>query len=97
MEFIDVVNENDEVIDNAPKNEIYEKKLLHRIVHVFVFNDKGELALQLQSLNKKFCPHHWATSATGHVKSGESSEQAAIRELEEEIGIKTKIDLFWKD
>jgi len=97
MEFIDVINEDDEVVGKAPKNEIYEKKLLHRIVHIFVFNDKGEMALQLQSINKKFCPQHWCTSAAGHVRSGETVEHAALRELEEEIGIRQKINFSYKD
>jgi isopentenyl-diphosphate delta-isomerase type 1 len=97
MEFLDIVNENDEVIGNASKNEIYEKKLLHRIVHVFVFNDKDQMALQLQSIHKKFCPHHWCTAAAGHVRSGESSEQAALRELEEEIGIHARLTFKYKD
>ena len=97
MEFIDVVNENDEVIGNAPRDEIYDKRLLHRIVHIFLFNDNGDIALQLQSKHKKFCPFYWSSSAAGHVKSGETSEEAAIRELEEEIGVKTKIDFIYKD
>jgi len=97
MEFIDVVSETDEVIGQAPKNEIYEKRLLHRIVHIFVFNDKGEMALQLQSKYKKFCPQHWVTSAAGHVISGETEEAAAIRELEEETGIRTQVEFLYKD
>jgi isopentenyl-diphosphate delta-isomerase type 1 len=97
MEFIDIIDENDKVIGNAAKNEIYEKKLLHRIVHIFVFNENDELALQLQSKHKKFCPLHWVSSAAGHVRSGETSETAALRELEEEIGTKTDIEFMWKD
>ena len=38
MEILDQVNENDEVIGNASRDEIYDKKLMHRIVHVLVFN-----------------------------------------------------------
>lgn len=94
---MDFVNEKDEVLGNLPKKEIYEKQLTHRIVHIFIFNNKGERALQLQSRQKSFCPLHWATSATGHVKSGETYEQAALRELEEEIGVKTTIDFLHKD
>ena len=91
MEFLDVVNENDEVMDRASKREVYEKLLTHRIVHILIFNDKGEMALQLQSKYKSFCPNHWCTAAAGHVLSGESYEKAALRELEEEIGVKTTI------
>lgn len=97
MEFLDVVNENDEIIGKASKKEVYEKQLLHRIVHVFVFNDKGEMALQLQSIHKTFCPRHWGTTAGGHVRTGEIYEEAALRELEEESGVRLKIDFAYKD
>ncbi|MBI2129802.1 NUDIX domain-containing protein [Candidatus Woesearchaeota archaeon] len=97
MEFLDIVDEKDKAIGRASKKEIYEKKLLHRIVHVLVFNNKGEMALQLRSRYASFCPLHWCTSAGGHVRSGESYEEAALRELKEEIGTAAKIDFAHKD
>ncbi len=96
MEFLDIVNEKDEVIGKAPRDEIYNKLLTHRIVHVLIFNKKQEMALQLRS-NVSFCPNHWCTSAGGHVKSGETGVDAAERELEEELGVKTKLESFSKD
>ena len=81
MEFLDVVNENDEVVGKASKKEIYEKSLTHRIVHVFVFNDKGEMVLQVRSKDSPFCPLYWDTAASGHVQSGESYEEAAFKEF----------------
>ena len=80
--------ENDEVIGKASKKDVYEKLLTHRIVHVIVFNDKREMALQLQSKYKSFCPQHWSSAAGGHVQSGESYEQAVIREVKEETNMK---------
>ena len=96
MEFLDVVNERDEIVGNASKKDVYERLLPHRIVHVLIFNDKGEMALQLRG-NVSFCPHHWSTAVGGHVQSGESCEQAALREFEEELGTKAKIELVYKD
>jgi isopentenyldiphosphate isomerase len=96
MEFLDVVNERDEIIGKAPKSEVHARKLPHRIVHIFVFNDNGEMALQLRA-NVQFCPHHWCTAAAGHVRSGESCMQAALRELEEELGIRFDIEFVRKD
>ena len=87
MEIIDVVNEKDEVIGNAPYSDIYAKKLRHRIAHMFIFNDAGELALQLRSKRKSFCPGAWSTSVGGHVQSGETYEIAVKRESMEEIGV----------
>lgn len=97
MEFLDIVNEKNEIVGRASKKEIYEKLLPHRIVHILVFNDKGEMALQLQSKYKSFCPRHWCTAAAGHVKAGESCEEAALRELEEELGVKAAILPAYKD
>lgn len=97
MEYIDVVNENDEVITNASKEDIYKKLLRHRIIHILLFNDKNEMALQLRSKTVSFCPMHWCTAVGGHVQSGESYEQAAIREYQEELGEISDLDLFSKD
>jgi len=97
MEFLDIVNKNDEVIGNASKEEIYKKSLCHRIVHVLIFNDKDEMALQLRSAKVSFCPKHWSTTVGGHVQSGESYEEAAIREYNEELGTKSKLEKFSKN
>ncbi|MFH0836715.1 MAG: NUDIX domain-containing protein [Candidatus Aenigmatarchaeota archaeon] len=97
MEFLDIVNDKDDVTGKASKKEIYEKLLMHRIVHVMIFNNKGQLALQLRSKQCSFCPTHWSTSAAGHVSSDESYEQAARRELKEELGITSKLEFQYKD
>ena len=97
MEYMDIVDGNDQVIGSAPIDEIYEKKYLHRIAHIFIFNDKGEVALQLRSKEKSFCPLHWSTSVGGHVQAGESYEVAALRELTEELGITTALEFLGND
>ena len=97
MEFLDIVNDKDEVVGRAPKDEIYEKRWPHRIVEVVLFNDRNELALQLRSMKKKGYPGYWAPTASGHVHAGESYEQAAVRELEEETGVTTDIKFAWKE
>ncbi|MCA9460196.1 MAG: NUDIX domain-containing protein, partial [Nanoarchaeota archaeon] len=83
MELLDIVNRKDEVIGVASKEDVYKKSLTHRIVHILIFNDKNELALQLRSKKVSFCPSHWSTSVGGHVQSGESYEGAALREYQE--------------
>lgn len=87
MEFLDIVNEKDEVVGRAPKEEIYAKLHTHRIVHVLVFSSAGELLMQRRSANASFAARHWTTSVGGHVTSGESYAQAALRETKEEIGV----------
>ncbi len=97
MEFLDVVSKKDEVVGSLPKKEMYEKRLCHRIVHILIFNKKGEMALQLRSKKKSFLPDYWSTAVGGHVQSGETYDQAALREFKEELGIETKIKFLYKD
>ena len=86
-EIFDVVNERNEVIGQAPRGEVHRKKLLHRAVHIFVFNDHGELWLQQRSHLKDVHPLDWDSSAAGHLDAGEDYATAAARELTEELGI----------
>ncbi len=87
-EMIDVVDENDKVIDVKPRSEIKNKAILHRGAHTFVLNSKKEIFVHQRASKKKDEPLLWAMFTGGFVSSGEEYEEAALRELEEEIGIK---------
>tara|TARA_R100000027_G_scaffold38198_2_gene28176 strand:- start:3738 stop:4259 length:522 start_codon:yes stop_codon:yes gene_type:complete len=87
LEWFDVVDENDRVIGKETRGEVHRKKLLHRAIHVFVFNSSGQLYLQKRSATKDTAPNRWVSSCSGHVDSGEDYETAARRELGEELGI----------
>jgi 16S rRNA (adenine1518-N6/adenine1519-N6)-dimethyltransferase len=86
-EEFDVVNEADEVIGRAPRGEVHAKGLMHRAVHVLVFNRRRELFLQKRSRLKDVHPGTWDSSAAGHLEPGEAYAAAAQRELAEELGI----------
>lgn len=87
-ELLDVVTAAGEVINALPRSEIHgNPSLIHRVVHVLVFNGKGELFLQKRSMDKDVAPGKWDTSVGGHVNAGEALEPAVLRELEEELGI----------
>lgn len=87
-ERFDVVDPNDVVIRSEPRSVVHRERLLHRAIHVFVFNSKGQLYLQRRSMTKDTAPGRWVSSCSGHVDSGEEYDVAAVRELEEEIGLK---------
>src|SRR5205807_3455553 len=96
-DIFDVVNERDEVIDRKPRSEVHRLGLLHRAVHVLVFNARGEIFLQKRSMKKDRQPGVWDSSASGHVDSGEDYDTTAVRETREEIGLllaKTPARLF---
>lgn len=97
MEILYIVDENDNVKGQAPKDIIYKEKYTHRIVHILVFNKKGQMALQLRTKNCLFCPNCWSTSVGGHVKAGETYEEAALREYKEELGVVSNLSFFKKD
>jgi 16S rRNA (adenine1518-N6/adenine1519-N6)-dimethyltransferase len=90
-ERFDVVDENDNVLTTELRSVVHEKNLRHRAVHILVFNQAGELLLQKRSAWKDREPSKWDSSAAGHLEPGESYEVGAIRETEEELGIRCEL------
>ncbi|HYG25214.1 MAG TPA: NUDIX domain-containing protein [Verrucomicrobiae bacterium] len=86
-DIFDVVNERDEVIGQKPRSEVHRLGLLHRAVHVLVFNARGQIFLQKRSMKKDRHPGVWDSSASGHVDAGEDYDTTSVRELQEEIGL----------
>ena len=95
-ERFSVVDENDQVVGDAPRGEVHGNNLRHRAVHIFVFNRSVELFLQKRSRRKDRHPLLWDSSAAGHVEAGEEYDETARRELEEELGVKTELSRMVK-
>ena len=90
MELLDVVDINDNLTGvSLDRSEIHNKNLLHREVIIFILNSKDEILIQKRSSTKKSDPNKWALCA-GHVDSGEEPFVSALREVEEEVGLKLK-------
>ncbi len=96
QEMFPVVDEDDRVIGSAPRPRVHGDNLRHRAVHILIFNSKGEIYLQKRSQWKDRHPLAWDSSAAGHVEAGEDYDFAANRELEEELGITTKLERLAK-
>jgi isopentenyldiphosphate isomerase len=87
-EFLEVINENGDTINTLPRSVVHgDPSLMHKVVHVLIFNQNGELLLQKRSMNKDVAPGKWDTSVGGHVNAGETIIEALGREMEEELGI----------
>jgi len=86
-EIFDVVNERDEVVGQLPRREVHRLGLMHRAVHVLVFNAAGQVFLQKRSMTKDRQPGLLDSSASGHLAAGEDYDACAVRELREEIGL----------
>ena len=90
-ELLDIVDTHNHVIGRAFRSEVHgNPALLHRVVHVLVFNREGGLFLQKRAEDKDVQPGKWDTSVGGHVDAGEDGITAALRELAEELGIPPK-------
>ncbi len=88
MEILDILNEDGKVIGSKDRKQIYIDGDLHRTVHIWVINSNKEILMQKRSPKKDTFPNLWALSTAGHIKSGDSSIETALRELKEELGIK---------
>ena len=86
-EWLDIVNERDEIIGTATRDHIHSENYLHRSSHIALFNSRGEIFVQLRSMSKDNNAGLWDTSAAGHVDSGECYLDCAVRELSEELGV----------
>ncbi len=93
-ERFDVVDGRDRVVGNATRHEVHTGRLLHRAVHIFVFNRAGDLFLQKRSRWKDAHPSKWDSSAAGHVDSGREYDETAVRELREELGVEANVTLL---
>lgn len=88
-ELLEVIDAQGRVVGLRRRAEIHgDPAARHRAVHVFVRNRHGALFLQRRAPTKRIQPDRWDTSVGGHVDPGESYEQAAVRELAEELGVR---------
>lgn len=59
---------------------------------VILFNNKGELALQLRAAHDDSFPAHWDFAAGGGIDAGENEKDAAEREVREELGVAVSVE-----
>ncbi len=98
-EYVDVVDENDNLIEIKLKSHVHNDGRWHRVANVWILNYKGEILLQKRSPDKETFANLWDVSSAGHLKAGEDYESAAIRELEEELGVEVgpeELTFLWK-
>jgi isopentenyldiphosphate isomerase len=96
VEQFEIVDDADRVIGTAWRHECHgNPALAHRTAHVVVRSGDGRVLLQKRSAAKDIQPGRWDTAVGGHLHLGESYEQAARREMAEEIGLDGALPLAW--
>ena len=91
-ELIDILNDDLSFQKTTLKSEAHKYGWLHASVHIWFYTDNKEFLFQKRSPTKIAFPNAWDVSVAGHIGTGESPELSAIREIEEEIGIKIKAE-----
>ena len=88
LELLPLVDEQGRVVGKATRGECHSgAKLLHPVVHLHVFNSRGEIYLQKRPAWKDIQPGRWDTAVGGHIDFGEDLHSALRREVSEELGI----------
>lgn len=96
-ELFVVVDEEDNILEYRTRYDCHhDKSLIHRAVGTIIFNDNGDILLQKRSNNKDTDPGKYDIASSGHVGKDESYEDAALREMLEEIGVHAELAFVQK-
>lgn len=84
--FLDIVNEQDEVVGSKSRSDIHRLGLLHREIHVWLFDNDKNIVFQKRGLHRQSAGLLDA-SVGGHTNEGEEYKDAAVREVLEETSV----------
>jgi isopentenyldiphosphate isomerase len=86
-EILDIVDENDRVIGQAPRHRAYAERLRHRAAFVLVRDAAGRVFVHRRTARKLVFPSYYDMFVGGVVGAGETYDEAARREAAEELGV----------
>lgn len=86
-ELLDIVDEHDRVVDRVARAEAYARGLRHRCVFIHVTDGQGRVFVHRRTARKLVFPSLYDMFVGGVVGAGESYDDAALREAEEELGV----------
>ena len=91
QEFLDIVDENDNIIGKDTRENIHKNGLLHREIHVWFITPDGEIIFQHRAKDKDTYPDLLDAAVGGHVDLGMSYDDSAIKETQEETSLNVDI------
>ena len=92
-----LVNTNDEILGHQDKASCHDGQgILHRAFSVFIFNAQGEVLLQQRTKQKRLWPEIWANTCCSHPRKNEETLKAALRRLQEEVGLNADLTFLYK-
>ena len=95
MDYVILVDSQDNELGVMEKLEAHEKGILHRAFSIFLFNSKGEMLIQQRALSKYHSPGLWTNACCSHPAPAETILEAGKRRLQEELGLFTVlVDAF---
>ncbi len=86
-EIIDIVDEQDEVVGRSPRSVAYREGLWHRCAFILVRDAEDRIFVHRRTATKAVFPSFHDMFVGGVVGAGESYDEAALREAEEELGV----------
>jgi isopentenyldiphosphate isomerase len=95
--LVEVIDKNNRPLAVLSKRTVHRQLLLHRSVQVLVFNPERKIYLQKRNANKQFFPGRWDISARTHPRAGESTFDAAVRALREELNLEIEHPQFVRE
>jgi isopentenyl-diphosphate delta-isomerase len=91
MEYVILVDEQDKAIGKMEKHQAHVEGVLHRAFSIFIFNSERKLLLQKRASSKYHCGGLWTNTCCSHPRVNEDTHEAAIRRLQEEMGMNCEL------
>lgn len=96
-ELIDVLDADGNYTgETIMKSVAHKQGIFHPTVHIWFYTKNGKLLIQQRGKDKAIFPLLWDVSVAGHIGAGEAIEISALREIEEEIGLKIDANQLYK-
>jgi isopentenyl-diphosphate delta-isomerase len=91
MEYVILVDEQDNAIGTMEKHQAHVEGLLHRAFSIFIFNSENKLLIQKRASSKYHCGGLWSNTCCSHPRENENLQDAANRRLHEEMGMQCEL------